>query len=58
MATDGLWDVIGPEQACGMAVKKDVVVDETAKQMVQYAYNNMSQDNISCVVVRLPDAKM
>jgi protein phosphatase 1L len=57
IATDGVWDVVGNDEAAAL-VSKHSSAEAAARALVIGAYERGSMDNISAVVVllRLPEA--
>jgi len=54
LACDGLWDVVTYQQAVDMVAAeraKGTGPEEAAQKLAQTAYDSMSQDNISVIVV-------
>ncbi|PKA63916.1 putative protein phosphatase 2C 59 [Apostasia shenzhenica] len=51
LASDGLWDVVGNEEAVEM-IKAIDDPEEAAKRLVEESHRRGSYDNVTCVVVR------
>ena len=52
IASDGLWDVCNDQKAIDL-VKNMQSTKDMAKELVQFALKNNSQDNISVLVLKL-----
>jgi len=54
ICSDGLWGVV-PEKELGMTIKKSKTLSEACQNMVDAANQAGGPDNISAILVRLPD---
>jgi len=54
ICSDGLWGVV-PEDALGMAIKNSNTLHDAVQEMVDAANEAGGPDNISAILVRLPD---
>ncbi|KAM0306415.1 hypothetical protein HYE67_002429 [Fusarium culmorum] len=56
IACDGIWDVCSDQEAVDLVRNVDDPIS-ASKQLVDYALNRFSTDNLSCMVVRLDQNK-
>jgi protein phosphatase 1L len=55
IATDGLWDVLSPQEAAKFALEHDYQANpqEVAQRLAELALERGSQDNITCLIIDL-----
>lgn len=51
IASDGVWDTVGDQQA--VEFLKDGTTKQMAQKIVKFALEKGSNDNISCMVIKL-----
>jgi len=54
ICSDGLWGIV-PEKELGLAIKNNATLHDAVQEMVDAANDAGGPDNISAVLVRLPD---
>jgi len=60
LACDGVWDVCKPKEVAdfvSQALKKGIPVQKVSEQLVQYAFDKGSTDNITALIVTLQPIK-
>ena len=53
LASDGVWDVVNNEKLYKMSLENGNSAKELCEKLVNYALENHSTDNISCIVIKI-----
>ena len=53
LASDGLWDVVDDKQLYKISLENGGSAKEFCEKLVKYSLENHSQDNISCIVIKV-----
>ena len=53
VASDGVWDVISSEDLFNMSNKEKISSEELAKNIVKTAIDKGTNDNVTCLIVKL-----
>ena len=53
LASDGIWDVVDDKQLYKISLENGGSAKEFCEKLVKYSLENHSQDNISCIVIKV-----